>query len=104
MWTFRDYPELRRRFFECFRTGVSEFYDPLPSLMSGVIVIDIVAFDKWLHKTVGDYEADGMSLCEAVTEYFGDEAAMLIDDLTLYFIRPDGGGEKGDGEDPGLWG
>ncbi len=103
MWTFRDYPKLRSRFFECFRTGISEFYDPLPSLMAGVIVIDIVKFDGWLHKEVGDYEADGMSMCEAVTEYFGDDAAMLIDDLTLDFIRPDGDGEKGDDGDPRLW-
>ncbi len=87
MWTFSNYPELRERFFKCFRTGISEFYDPEPSLIAGCIVIDIVKFDRWLHKTVGDYEEEGMSLSQAVSEYFGDDAALLIDELTLDFIR-----------------
>ena len=86
MWTFSNYPELREKFFKCFRTGISEFYDPEPSLIAGCIVIDIVKFDQWLHKEVGDYENDGMSLCEAISEYYGDDAAMLIDELTLDFV------------------
>lgn len=86
-----DNKALKDKFFKCFQTGVSEFYDPLPSLWAGCMIIDIVKFDKWLHKMVGDYEDEGMSLSEAVSEYFGDEAALLIDELTLDFITPKDG-------------
>lgn len=91
MWTFSNYPELREKFFKHFRTGISEFYDPEPSLIAGIIVIDIVKFDQWLHKEIGNYEDEGMSLCEAISEYYGDDAAMLIDELTLDFITPKDG-------------
>ncbi len=82
-----DNRALKDKFFECFHTGLSEFYDPIPSLWARCVIIDITKFDKWLHKTVGDYEEDGMSLSQAVSEYFGDDAALLIDELTLDFIR-----------------
>ena len=88
MQTLGDNKALKEKFFKCFQTGISEFYDPVPSLWAGCVIIDIVKFDKWLHKTVGNYEDEGLSLSQAVSEYFGDEAALLIDDLTLDFITP----------------
>lgn len=83
MWEWDKYGALKEKFYGCFKTGVSEFYDPLPSLWAGCVVIDIIKFDQWLHKEIGNYEDDGMSLGEAVSEYYGDDAAILIDELTL---------------------
>ena len=44
--------------------------------------------DRLGRTTVGNYEDEGLSLSQAVSEYFGDEAALLIDELTLDFITP----------------
>lgn len=83
MWTWDKYGTLKEKFYECFQTGVSEFYDPILSLWAGCVLIDIMKFDRWLHKEVGNYEDGGMTLSEAVSEYYGDDAAILIDELTL---------------------
>lgn len=73
--------EVREGFYRHFETGFGEFYDGLMTVLTGTIRIDIVKFDEWLHRRVGDYERRGMSLSEAVETHYGREAMEFIEKL-----------------------
>ncbi len=73
--------EVRRGFYRHFGTGFGDFYDGLMTVLAGSIRIDIVKFDEWLHRQVGDYEERGMSMAEAVEAHYGREATDFIGKL-----------------------
>lgn len=61
-----------------------KIYQPLPFLCKAMFLfgktsIDIVLFDEWLHKKIGNYEEEkGQSMAEAIEENFGAEARTFI--------------------------
>jgi hypothetical protein len=73
--------EAKNDFRECFGISIGPFYDGLMTLLCQSIKIDIVKFDEWIHKQHGDYELENKSLADIIFEYYGDEAAALIDEL-----------------------
>ena len=81
-WKLNEVQELRKEFYRAFGTGINDFYDRLPSLWAGYILIDITRFDGWLRKKCGDYESRGLSLTECVETSYGAAAKRLIDSVT----------------------
>lgn len=71
--------ELKEYFRSIFNTSMGQFIDTLMTALEARIVIDIVKFDEYLHKThSGD---ENLSCTEIIFKYYGDEAAALIDEL-----------------------
>lgn len=77
----RETAEVREGFYRHFGTGFGDFYDGLMTVLTSSIRIDIVKFDEWLHRQVGDYEDRGMSMAEAVGVQYGREAMDFIEKL-----------------------
>jgi hypothetical protein len=43
-----------------------------------IVTIDIIKFDDWLHEQVGNYEAKGMNMEEAITAKYGKIASTWV--------------------------
>jgi hypothetical protein len=83
-------PEAHKQFKAAFKTSLNPFLDGMLMLMLKQPVIDIVKFDGWLHKQCGDYESEGKSMNDILSEKYGKAAARLI-----YVLS---GGVKDDGK------
>ncbi|GEM_PF-2423504 len=71
--------DLKEYFREVFGIGIGQFIDSLITAACAKIMIDIVKFDEYLHKT---HPADtDLSCDEIIFKYYGDEEAALIDEL-----------------------
>lgn len=81
MWKFSKRFELNQFFYRVFGIYVDQFYDPLTSIISNRIIIDIIKFDEWLHSKYGNYEDNGMSMEDLVREHYGVRGVELIKDL-----------------------
>ena len=77
---FSDLHKVNDKFKALFGIGFKPFYDVLSPLL-GQLSIDILKFDEWLHKQIGDYEDDGMSMSEAIIKHYGNQANDLVDAL-----------------------
>lgn len=79
-YKFSDINKVNEKFHKLFGIGFKPFYDVLSPLL-GQLSIDILKFDEWLHKQIGDYEDDGLSMSEAITKHYGQQANDLVDSL-----------------------
>lgn len=52
----------------------SPFIDVLLLEVTGHCILDVLAFDDYLHKHYGDYEECGCSMAEFILDKFGKEA------------------------------
>ncbi len=73
--------EASREFGRLFRLPLGDFYDPLISIWTSRVCIDIVKFDERMHLEWGDYEGKGQSLFDCILEHYGEDAAVLIGKL-----------------------
>jgi hypothetical protein len=55
-----------------------EFFDPMLSVATHEVKIDIGKFDDFLHEEYSDYETDGLSMKEFLSIEFGPEAAAFL--------------------------
>ena len=55
--------------------GVKPKFDGWLSLLYHRTVLDMFAFDDFLHSKYGDYEAEGKSMHDVVLEHYGEKAA-----------------------------
>ena len=59
--------------------AANKFIDPSLTLISGKIVLDIFAFDDFLHEKHGEYEEEqGISMSELITKEYGERAKNFI--------------------------
>ncbi len=70
-----DYHSGMRHWFKILSPGI--YMDEL-FLQQKKIRIDLTRFDYWLHSEVGNYEAKGMNMPNAVHKYYGREAMEFI--------------------------
>lgn len=75
-----DLHKVNDKFKKHFGIGFKPFYDVLSPFL-GQLSIDILKFDEWLHKQIGDYEDEGMSMSEAIIKHYGNQANDLVDAL-----------------------
>lgn len=61
-----------------FGVKFSKFHDKTLTVVFRVAVIDIFAFDDWLHEKYGEYEDEGKSMRDIVTEHYGEKGAKMI--------------------------
>ena len=79
-YSFPEIGKLNDVFREVFGVGFKPFYDKMSPFL-GCLCIDIVAFDEWLIKQVGDYEALGLNMTQAIIMHYGEKANDLVDSL-----------------------
>jgi len=72
------YPEVAKEFHGHFHTSFHSFFMPVYSVMTDKIQFDLVKFDDYLYKQHGDYEREGRSMQDAVTEIYDPEATKFI--------------------------
>ena len=72
------YPEVAREFHRHFHTSFQPFFMDIYSARTGIIQFDIARFDDYLHRQHGDYESNGKSMRDTVTERYGAEATEFI--------------------------
>ena len=58
------------------------FYDGEMTIILRKICINIVKFDDYLREVHGDYENEGKSMIDIITEKYGVEGVEIIDKLT----------------------
>jgi hypothetical protein len=63
---------------EYFKLPIPGDYLDLSALKWDDIQINIIKFDDWLHKQVGDYESHKMNMDEALVKHYGQEASDFI--------------------------
>lgn len=73
--------KVREGFYRHFSIGYGDFYDGLMTVLTGTFRVDVVKFDEWLHRQMGDYEDRGLSMAEAVEERYGKEAMDFLQTL-----------------------
>lgn len=76
-----DWARLKDDFQRLFQMSIVDFYDGVPSWLSGHFMIDLCALDDALHRKYGNYEDDRLSMEEFITKEYGPEAAELIRSL-----------------------
>ena len=75
-----NFPELNRKFKAYFGTSIYPFLDRFFGA-KGMFLFDLIAFDNYYKKFFGNYEEEGKSLEEAISERFGQDAVRLIKTL-----------------------
>lgn len=55
-----------------------EFMDPIFIQISKEVKLDVLKFDDWLHEKHGEYEADGLSMGEAIDKFYSVEASVFV--------------------------
>jgi len=73
-----------RRFRAVFHTEFRRFFNHdsrFLSLVYGKIIMDIYAFDDFLHAFYGEYEEQGKNMLEVIAENYGQKGVDLIIDL-----------------------
>lgn len=73
--------EASREFGRLFGLPLGDFYDPIVSIWTLKVCIDIVKLDERMHQEWGDYEEKGQSLFDCILEHYGEDAAILIGKL-----------------------
>lgn len=56
----------------------SKVHDKLMSVVFRLVIIDIFAFDDRLHEKYGNYEEEGKSMRDIVTEHYGEKGMKMI--------------------------
>ena len=75
----QDFHKKMSDFFDIANPG--DYLDPL-WLMKKEVRIDLMKFDEWFHKEVGEYEQEGgFNMKDALTVYYGAEASQFIGSL-----------------------
>lgn len=81
---FTDFYEVAEKFGNIFGIRLIHFVDQTRSaLVFGYVVIDIIKFDKWLHKKHGNYEKQGMSMKDCIIKFYGKEGDEIISNMIL---------------------
>jgi len=73
-----DWAMARNDFYDAFSISIKHFYDGLCTFLFGQIQIDIFKFDEYLHKKYGEYEREGKSLNDIVTEHYGAKGLKVL--------------------------
>lgn len=55
-----------------------KFIDILFAQLSREVKLDVLLFDDWLHQKHGEYEADGLSMQEAIDKFYSVEASQFM--------------------------
>jgi len=66
---------------KAFNAPFAKFYNPFATKICKSLKIDILEFDKYLHKEHGDYEMDGKSMEGIILEKYGNEALEIFNRL-----------------------
>lgn len=77
----KDWVNVRKDFIETFQTTIEDVYDPFLSFVEGKFMIDIIRFDDILHRKIGDYEVEGLSMKDVILREFGNKGIELINEL-----------------------
>lgn len=60
-------------------TGSSgAFMDPIFIQLRKEVKLDVLKFDDWLHEKHGEYEADGLSMEEAIDKFYSVDATLFV--------------------------
>ena len=78
-YSINQLPELRKYFRSVFGLPIGDYTDGFIIWLRGMITIDIVLFDKAMHKKHPGEEE--ISLADLVYKYYGDEGVNLLDEL-----------------------
>ena len=70
-----------REFGRLFGLPLGDYYDPLISLCTLRVSIDIVKLDERLHQEWGPYEERGQSMNDCILEHYGHDAVALIEKM-----------------------
>ncbi len=73
--------EASREFGRLFGLPLGDYYDPLISICTLRVCIDIVKLDERLHQEWGAYEEKGQSMKDCILEHYGRDAAILIEKM-----------------------
>lgn len=73
--------EASREFGRLFGLPLGDYYDPLISICTLRVSIDIVKLDERLHQEWGPYEERGQSMNDCILEHYGHDAAALIEKM-----------------------
>jgi len=68
-------------FHKTFRVYFSNFMDKDLTIALSKPVLDLGKFDDWLHDKFGDYEKDGLSMCDVLENNFGESVAAQVKGL-----------------------
>lgn len=80
-WKPYEFGELGDKFQEFFGVKFKDFWDKSCLLLFKRMMIDIFAFDDYLHELYGDYESEGKSMSDVIVEHYGEDANGLIKEL-----------------------
>lgn len=61
--------------------NAGRFIDALMLQIKREPVLDILAFDDWLHAKHGEYEKDGLSMADCIAKHYGEPAKNFIQSL-----------------------
>ncbi len=81
MYRLTEKHKAGRKFGRLFELPLGDYYDPVISILSLKVCIDVIKFDERMHQEWGDYEDKGQSLSDCIREHYGDEAAILFGEL-----------------------
>ena len=70
-------------FHKTFHLLLTEFLDRELTVYFCKPIIDVYKFDDWLHEMYGEYENERLSMCDALTDIFGESVAMRIKELLI---------------------
>ena len=73
--------QAKNRFWEYFQSNIGDYYDGMMSVMLGKITIDMFKFDDYLHRLYGEYELEEKSMSDIITEKYGIEANIFINQI-----------------------
>jgi hypothetical protein len=55
-----------------------KFMDPIFIQLAKEVKLDVLFFDDWLHRQHGEYEADGLSMEEAIDKFYSVDATLFV--------------------------
>ncbi len=59
-------------------TAAGEFMDLIFIQLRKEVKLDVLKFDDWLHEKHGEYEADGLSMEEAIDKFYSVDATLFV--------------------------
>ena len=74
----QEYHKKMREYFQIENPG--DYLDQL-WIYKREVRIDIIKFDEWLHEQLGEYDAVDVSMSDALTRSYGEDACSFIRNL-----------------------
>jgi hypothetical protein len=70
-----------RLFHKIFRQHFTDYQDLELTVYFLRPILDLQKFDDWLHGRFGEYEAEGLSMCDVLAREYGETVAMQVKGL-----------------------